>query len=387
MKIDRSKPTHWLYLGLFTLNVCIALILRRLGVIRTSNRCLLYGHKFNGNLRAIYDRALHDALDGPEFYFLSMDPSYCAELQRQNLPVICALSPSSIPSLAAAFGVVVDHGLHSLAILLYHSDLKFFDTGHAIMIKGFDEVDFRQKHDYCEVWVSSSYMGEVHSQRFGVPPAIVRSIGYPRTDCLIETAQERAALLQHFDIEATVEKIFLFAPTWKQDDPGRDIMPFGEETAAFMSLLDDVCKTAGATGILRTHLNSADLATPADSQLLFRPHGQYPDTELLLSLTDCLVTDWSSIGFDFLLLRRPMIYLDIPHPFAKGLSIPATHRCGPWVSSSKALADQLKRYLLQPELYMQEYGDQYSETMALLYDHNADGHASRRAVDALAEYI
>ena len=39
-----------------------------------------------------------------------------------------------------------------------------------------------------------------------------------------------------------------------------------------------------------------------------------PDTEKVLYVSDLLITDWSSIYTDYLVLDRPIVFLDTPHP-------------------------------------------------------------------------
>ena len=55
------------------MNVCLAVLLRAFWR-RESNTVILYGHKLNGNLKAIQDYAL-TVPGGPELLFLTMDPS------------------------------------------------------------------------------------------------------------------------------------------------------------------------------------------------------------------------------------------------------------------------------------------------------------------------
>jgi CDP-glycerol glycerophosphotransferase len=117
------------------------------------------------------------------------------------------------------------------------------------------------------------------------------------------------------------------------------------------------------------------------------PHAKFPDTEEILLVSDILVCDWSSIAFDYLVLDRPTIFLDVEAPFAKGLSLDAGHRFGAVVSNMDALLERLERYLVEPECYTREFSAKCSEIKARVYDDYADGNATARCVARLGQHL
>src|SRR3546814_16960807 len=79
MKIDKRRPTHWLYLVLFLLQGALGLGLRRLfktTAIRDCKAVILYGHKLNGNLLALYRAMEADYRHQLRPVFVTMDPAY-----------------------------------------------------------------------------------------------------------------------------------------------------------------------------------------------------------------------------------------------------------------------------------------------------------------------
>jgi len=375
MKIDKRNPRHWAYLAAFAIASLIALVLRPLVRRRGAPLVLLYGHKLNGNLMSLYALGSQAACD---FMFLTMDPAYQRELRADGARSVLAFSPAGVWALAGARAIVSDHGLHVLSWLPRLGLLRFADVWHGIPFKGWDERDFRVQHAYDEIWVSSSLLRRYYIERFGFRETQVYVTGYGRTDRLVRADEDLAPLRQRLDLPVG-RRVVMFAPTWQHGTGTRSIFPFDSPPDAFLAMLAEVCRAHDATCLFRTHLNSGlgDMSLPAD---VFRcvPQQSWPDSEGLLLLSDLLVCDWSSIAFDFLLLERPTIFLDVPAPFPKGFTLEPEYRFGAVVANVDALAEHLARYLDQPAQYAAEHGERARHVAAAVYDDMADGHAAER---------
>lgn len=384
MKIDRGKVSHWLYLGLFTLNVLAALALRWLPWRRRPRTVVLYGHKLNGNLAALLAHARAAGGTELEFRFLTMDPAYHRRLLGEDQPSVLAISPRCIPLLARADALVTDHGLHSLQLLARCTRVALFDVWHGIPFKGFDADDFRPQLAYDEVWLPSPRVRTLYVERFGFEQARLQVTGYARTDPLVRPQEPLESLRDRLGLQRTRgHKLILFAPTWAQDAAGRSVFPFGTAADDFIAALDAACARAGAMVLFRTHLNSGAIAVPGDGRILAVPHADFPDTEAVLRLSDVLVCDWSSIAFDYLLLDRPTIFLDVAPPFAKGFSLGPEYRFGEIVGDLPALLAALARYLGDPGAYRREHGARADAIRAEVYGDFADGHAAARCLERL----
>jgi CDP-glycerol glycerophosphotransferase len=382
VKIDPGNLRHWLWLAASGLWVAIALLLRPFRRRGQRTVVLLYGHKLGGNLLALY-RGLR-ADDRFDVAFLSLDPVYAGELSTAGEGVVCVTSWRCVAWLAAADALVSDHGLHALEPLLHLSDLPFFDTWHGIPFKGFDQSDFRVQRHYREIWVASSSQRRLWIDRFGFDPAIVEATGYPRTDRLVVGGAPVESILRSFGLDpAQCGKIVLFAPTWRQDDAGRSLFPFGLDAAAFLGELSGIATRSGATILLRTHLNSGLPGEALPPRIVAVPYARFPDTESVLLASDVLVCDWSSIAFDFLLLSRPTIFLDVPHPFAKGLSLNSSYRFGAIVGSTEEMTAQLEAYLRDPSRYRETHGARAAAIRDEVYGDCADGMATARCIGRL----
>jgi CDP-glycerol glycerophosphotransferase len=392
MKIDRRKALHWLYLALFGVNVVAALALRPLRGRGGRKRIVLYGHKLNGNLLALYRQLEAD----PRFetVFLTMDPAYGRQLDAQRVNWRLAIAPRCAALLATVDVIVTSHGLHAAGLMVGRSDVKFADVWHGIPFKGFDADDFRVQHRYDEVWVASPLLRELYVTRYGFDGARVHATGYARTDRLVRRQEDAAALRRSLGLRDG--PIVLFAPTWRQDDRGRSLYPFGLDEVAFLDALQAACRPHGATLVVRAHLNTQLAGTAhggdrrahgAPAKVVYLPHAQFPDTEALLLASDVLVCDWSSIAFDYLLLDRPTIFLDVPAPFRKGFSLGPEHRFGPVVGGLDALRERLEQALARPDDYRREFGARNAFERAAVYGEFADGRASERGVERLVRLV
>ncbi|WP_034225093.1 CDP-glycerol glycerophosphotransferase family protein [Arenimonas donghaensis] len=386
MKVDKSKPSHWFRLLRFGSMVLLAWLLRRSGRRQQRPKVVLYGHKLSGNLLEIH-RAMVASSD-LEPTFLTMDPDYHAQLAGAGVRSCLAGSIASATLLAEAKAVISDHGLHVLAWMVGRSSLKFFDVWHGIPFKGFDADDFRVQHGYDEVWVASPLHKQLYETRFGFDPDRVRITGYARTDPLVLPRAGRMEELERFGLAALPStRLVLFAPTWKQDSSNRSLFPFGLEESDFLEKLAGECRAHGATLLVRKHLNSGRHATAPPDDVVYVPFAEYPDTEALLALSDLLICDWSSIAFDYLLLGRPTIFLDVEPPFRKGFSLGPEYRFGRVVGDMQAMLDAVRRYLAEPASYRAEVGDRPRQVLAEVYGDRPDGMASQRCLERLRLHL
>lgn len=382
MKVDPRNPRHWLWLAASLAWVLITIVARPFRRRGARIRVVLYGHKLGGNLLALY-RSLRASRDF-DVAFLSLDPLYANSLAAAGESVVCSASWRCVRWLATADALVSDHGLHAFEPLLYLSDMKFFDTWHGIPFKGFDRRDFRVQRRYREIWVASDSQRDLWIRRFGFDPAIVEATGYPRTDRLVMRDGPLGPIRRELGLDQEGNgRVVLFAPTWRQDDVGRSVFPFGMDPTQFLGALSELAARCEATILLRTHLNSGLPADALPARVLAVPYARYPDTEAILLATDVLVCDWSSIAFDFLLLSRPTIFLDVPAPFAKGFSLDPSYRFGAIAGDMEQAMAWLEAFLRDPRAYDVEFGEKARRIRDAIYGDRADGMGTARCVERL----
>jgi len=386
MKIDRRNPRHWLLLVAFLVQALIGLLIRLLRPSEPEPVVVLYGHRLNGNLRALHD-GLVTRGEPMAPVFLTMDRGYRKQLRSRGVDARWACAWEGARVLARASAVVSDHGLHAMELLLRPYRwlrMRFYDVWHGIPFKGFNTEDFRLQHQYDEVWVASDFMRDLYVRKFGFDPRRVVATGYARTDPLLLRHQDRTAIRAQLGLPLD-GAILLFAPTWAQDARGRSIYPFDTPESVFVQALSKLADRCRATVLLRPHLNTAGGGRLDYPHVVMMPAARFPDTEAILLASDVLVCDWSSIAFDFLLLDRPTFFLDVEAPFRKGFSLGPEFRFGAVVPNLQLLVDSLEQVLRSQERYWSRYGPRHAAIKKVIYGERADGNATDRCVGRLVE--
>jgi CDP-glycerol glycerophosphotransferase len=381
MKIDKRKPSHWFLLlrqGLYTL---VAIGARYMTGKPGKPLVVLYGHQLSGNLKALYDEWRRAGSRGFEVFFLSLDPDYGRMLATQGVQVLRCGRLRDMLAAGRCSAMITDHGLHAMQPFIALTDIIFIDVWHGIPFKGFIPEDFRVQQRYDEVWVSSPLLKEIYQDKFGFNPGIVHDLGYARADPLFRGDPPDPTFRARAGIPAE-NRIVLYAPTWKQDDQGRELFPFNESQESFTRRLSEACARQGATLVIRSHLN-ARIGQRTFDNVSYCPMSTFPDAEGLLLQADILICDWSSIAFDYLALNRPTIFLDVEPPFKNGFSLGPEYRFGKIAGDMTALEEMLESSLENPDGYAEEQGKVHQEVSRLVYGANQDGLAASRQLDRL----
>jgi hypothetical protein len=145
----------------------------------------------------------------------------------------------------------------------------------------------------------------------GSPAA--RLIGMPKVDCLVDGSMNRDALLREFGLDPARPTV-LYAPTWS---PASSLNLLG------IPLVERLV-TLPINVIVKLHDRSRDPRPQYSGgvdwmarlgAILNRPHTLLASNANItpcLVAADVMVTDHSSAGFEYLLLDRPVVRIDVP---------------------------------------------------------------------------
>jgi CDP-ribitol ribitolphosphotransferase len=237
-------------------------------------------------------------------------------------------------------------------------------VGHLPMSANFDLV-----------LASSQAAAGPFADAFRVPRERVTSaLGIPRTDLFFHQADRaaaEAAVRDHYGLEPG-RKVLLYAPTFRGAGP-RD---------AHDAALLDIPALHAALGdawtlVLRLHPLVAAAAPIPEAEAGFAIDASgWPDMNELLLVADVLVTDYSSVAFEFALLGRPMAFLAPDadeYTRERGFYLDLrTDLPGPVVATTGELAS----HLLQ-DVFDHDAVDAFARRWFDL----ADGHAAERFVE------
>ncbi|MDQ1588393.1 MAG: CDP-glycerol glycerophosphotransferase [Microbacteriaceae bacterium] len=209
--------------------------------------------------------------------------------------------------------------------------------------------------------------------------------GYPRVDRQFLDAGAVAAgraRLEAAGIAIGNREIVLYAPTWKGDsfaDPSDDI----DDLLGRIARLEAQIDTSRYVVLLKTHQIVHKLASsrPELKQLLVP--NEIP-TNVVLGLTGILVTDYSSIFYDFLATGRPVLFFtpDLDdYAGTRGLYLEPEEWPGPACRTVDELAAEVNRIAATGEL-PSESANRYRAAQRE-YCGNEDGQVSARIVDVV----
>ncbi|MFT4282738.1 CDP-glycerol glycerophosphotransferase family protein [Microbacterium sp.] len=213
-------------------------------------------------------------------------------------------------------------------------------------------------------------------------PGSIIEEGYPRIDRQrlsdADRNSVRRTLTDQLGVELGDRRIVLFAPTWRGasfQSPDADLAHLADQAAELQhGLGDDVVV------LVKTHqvVHSLAQGVPSLRRLLV------PNTipaNVLLGVADALVTDYSSIFFDYLATGRPVGFLvsdASSYALERGTYLPLDELPGPVATDAAALAAAL-RDLMAPDAPRHARYDDWADRF-VPYE---DGEAGARVIDVV----
>ena len=194
--------------------------------------------------------------------------------------------------------------------------------------------------------------------------------GYPRNDALV--TEDPTAIRTALGIRAD-ERVLLYAPTWRDD------------RAEMVDFIDPelLARQANAVVLVRGHSRTLEQGRDRAGARVIDVTG-YPETARLLSAADALITDYSSVMFDFSVTGKPMYFLvpDLDHYRGqlRGFYFDLAARApGPLVRTQ----DELAAALDDPD-HETTFAARYAAWRSQ-FNTRDDGHAAQRVVDRILD--
>ncbi len=260
--------------------------------------------------------------------------------------------------------------------------------GYDIEVKGGNAMnsvaDIRHKYKvdskrYSYMISPSPFCTEKFASAFDLEhPEILKEVGYPRNDFLFNFNEEDVKRIKKSLNIPEGKRVVLYAPTWRDDchESGKGYV--------YRSPLDfDKLRVAlGGEYVLlfRTHYfisNYIDLSQYEDFVINV---STYNDINELYAVSDMLVTDYSSVFFDYASLKRPIIFYMYDYDSYKNtlrdFYIDTKELPGPIVKAQ----DELGECILNSGKLLSTYSDTYSRFIKRFCCHE-DGNAARRVVE------
>lgn len=219
--------------------------------------------------------------------------------------------------LATARTVFLDNYFGFLAVVSFRKEVRCIQLWHAAgAMKQFGMQDASNQYrtasalkrfqrvynSFSHVVVGSHKMANVFRKSFGTDSFEIIPTGVPRTDFFFMDDEKSIAINELLVRYPTFEnkRVLLYAPTYRDNELLIDSLPLD---------LKKIEKAFGTDSVLLLKLHpavEASIQIP-DSDFVFNVSDDTRINDLLL-ITDILITDYSSIPFEFALLNRPMIF-------------------------------------------------------------------------------
>ncbi|MFI7327726.1 CDP-glycerol glycerophosphotransferase family protein [Streptomyces rubiginosohelvolus] len=224
----------------------------------------------------------------------------------------------------------------------------------------------------------NSFSTPVLRRAFGYGGEVLEC-GYPRNDLLYapDRAKVAATVRERLAIPEG-RRVVLYAPTWREDQPRK-----GGKYAPDLHLdLEHARETLGDDHVLLVRRHYLVGGSVPDTDFV-RDVSRHPDVAELLLISDVLVTDYSSIMFDFAQTGRPMLFhtYDLAHyrDTLRGFCFDFEHRApGPLIPDSAGIVAALR----DPEAATAGHREAYEQFREAFCDLD-DGTAAARVVDRM----
>ncbi|MEN2767349.1 CDP-glycerol glycerophosphotransferase family protein [Ornithinibacillus xuwenensis] len=293
----------------------------------------------------------------------------------------------AIYHLATSHKIIVDNYYGFLAVTNFKENVLCVQLWHAAgAIKQFaltdPSVEFRSPraykrfvdvyHRFNYVVVGSEKMASIFRKSFDLSSEHILRTGIPRTDFFFNKQEMKAAeesLREDFPV-INKKKVILYAPTFRDD----------QLNVAELELdIKRMYKSLSRDYVLFLRLHPAINAEfKNDFPGFIYNVSSYPNINHLLVITDILISDYSSIPFEFSLLEKPMIFyaydIDAYHESRGFWENYEEMVPGPVVKTTEEIIEVVKQnqFNLQEVSVFANQWNQYSK-----------GYASERLIQAL----
>lgn len=356
-----------------------------------------YGGRFDDNPKAIYDFLKKQNGDNEKLYWSIRyrDRNIIKEknikilyrfslrwlyyMARANYWIVNARMPKWLPKRKHTKYVQTWHGtplkklaLDMDAISMPGTDLNSYKTNFLFETK---------KWDY--LLAPNQYSKQIFESCFAFEKKFIEC-GYPRNDVLYTKNNEKD--INDIKIKLGIpldKKVVLYAPTWRDDyyiskGKYKFNVPFDVENLSEVLGADTVF-------IFRAHYLVADSLQHVTNYPNIYNFSKDIDISELYLIADLLVTDYSSVFFDYANLKRPMLFYayDIEHyrDNLRGFYFDIESEApGPVIKDEEAFYNHLQTFIIEGEF--KEYNDKLND-FSNKYCAWEDGESSKK----LIEYI
>ena len=246
---------------------------------------------------------------------------------------------------------------------------------------------FEEMYRNIDIFVSpSKFNTQVIRRAFGYEGEIPEC-GSPRMDCLLNKNNFRDKICGYYKIDPK-SKIVLYAPTFRKSsigDEGSPVTSFEKYDIKWEMIRESLERRFGGSFVLLYRFHHM-LYRFAESRMAYPDAINvtlYPDVQELLGAADVLITDYSSIMWDFSLQRKPVfLYQNDVDEYIRDRGFYSDIEEWPYIKartseelSEKILGFDNDKYVTELNQFLEKYGT---------FD---DGHACERTIEHISRML
>lgn len=261
-----------------------------------------------GNLLAVRDRMLERGLDKTYDFRYSFRTRHTAtslgfvKLLREMGKADIILLDDYFPPLGW-----LNLSPETKIIQLWHAGSGFKSVGYSRFGK-FGSPGLTNAHrKYTYTITGSRHLKHVYSEAFGIEEEAVIPTGLPRIDTFLDPADQEAARRDAYEAfpQLKGKKVILFAPTFRGRGAAEATYPYDKID---FDALYELCGDDTVVAFRMHHFIPGQVPIPEHMRDRFIDVASYRNGNNLLLVTDLLITDYSSIIYEYSLLKRPMLF-------------------------------------------------------------------------------
>jgi CDP-glycerol glycerophosphotransferase (TagB/SpsB family) len=360
------------------------------------------GEYYMDNSRALFEWYIKNRPQGT-YYWMTSSPTVFKYLKHHQMPVARIDSFKGIILLHKAKYAYYSNRLLDIAVhhLAVPSTLRIVFLSHGQSVKntrlavnagidkGYQQDTIKASSQMEFAVTTSPFMAQVQSKSNGLIPEMYQLTGFPRNDWMFNPPAEAYEEWKAFTGGKTFNKVVLYAPTWRRNEPKTIMFPFEDFNAVQLA---NYVQEQNILLLLRPHVQELtsnpkgkaviDQLTALSSNIRLATINHFVEANFLLPFVDALISDYSSIYHDFLLLDRPMYFIPYDLPSfdqVNGFKYPYRENLpGPIINNQQEFLLELENL----KNNIDYFSSQRSKLRALIYTH-VDGKSCERLAKIL----
>lgn len=302
-------------------------------LIPKDNKLVLFKGTSNNVKYLFFHACQQQAADGTELYFMTRNKYLTGQFRKYGLPVLNYPSLKSFWKMFRAATYIVDNHISPINYYIFYRSKKV-QLWHGIVVKKVGPSSIKGLKKLPPSWLKTLGMklvfyptydffisnSEFCTKEIFGPTIRARQFleyGYPRNDILFKkpavaeplwgTDEMGNKAIQNF--KANGGQVVLVSPTWR--DTGGELI---SDQAVNLESLNEFAARNNILFVFKFHPSTrTSVSIKGYSNCIEYIKGR--DIYPVMSLIDLMITDYSSIYLDYLMLKKPLVFF--PYDYKK----------------------------------------------------------------------